>query len=295
VNFRTAREAIDWLVDTVRERGLEVVFRRYYGTYRGIVEDVEDEENRGRVRVRVLALGQKTAPKNVWAVPMFQKGQMHPPDKDTKVWVMFENGDPGLPMYTGEFLPKGHDLSELEHAEALYRGLKTPFGHWIRLSDDPDDPHLTISMKDRGYASFDKNGSVLVADKNGSHLYLNAESNELALLDSTYTGVTVKDGKLTLVSQGGTAIELGEALTILTPGDVAIAAGGTAQIKAGSVQLGDGAQMSGVLGETLIEILTPVMSALSTLSVATITAVNAPAGAAAGKLNTILSKVVKLK
>ena len=40
-------------IQSVRKFGLETVLRRYYSAYRGQVTDVEDEQNRCRIKVRV--------------------------------------------------------------------------------------------------------------------------------------------------------------------------------------------------------------------------------------------------
>lgn len=249
MRWRSADAFFDWFVDTVRRFGLEQITRRYYGTYTALVEDVADPDHRGRVRVAVPALAQKSAPQDLWAKPVFmgatrQHGHFFPPAVGDQVWVMFEGGDPDKPLYVGGFIAEGQTPAEFD--SYLKRGVKTPLGHYIRYSDDPDDPHITLSMaldsdgNAGGYMTMDKNGSVLMANKDGSNIYMNAEAGETTLMHSTGAMVSINSDGVSVISADGSVVDVGSSVTVLTPGDVTLNGGGTCLIKTGTVTLGDG-------------------------------------------------------
>jgi hypothetical protein len=256
-NFKSPADVVDWLVRGVRKLGLEQMFGRYYGTYRAIVEDVVDPEGRGRVRLKIPVLGQVKASPDLWAVPVWPgasggHGIFFSPVVGDVVWVQFESGDPNRPLLVGGMTAKAKMPAELASPEALRRGIRTPGGHWIRFSDDPADLHLTISTAGGGYASMDKDGNVIVSNKNGSHLYLNAKDGQTTVMDETGSMVSMVDGKISLVAKDGSAISISDKVQVLAKGDVVLTAGGKVSIKAGSVDVGDAATQQAVLGTAML-------------------------------------------
>ena len=253
--FDSPAAVVDWLVSTVRRFGLENLFKRYYGTYRGIVEDTADPERRGRARVRILVLGQDQAPDDLWALPvlpmMSQKhGLFLPPEVGDLVWVQFENGDPVRPLYMGGILSRSQVPDEFTPTDdgPFKRGIRTPAGHWVRFNDDPADPHVTISAVGGGYATMDKDGNVLLANKNGSNLYLNAKDGQTTLMDQSGATVTMVDGVVALISADGSVVTVDKDAQVITPGNMTVTSGGKVTLKAGAVDIGDGAQQAVVLG-----------------------------------------------
>jgi hypothetical protein len=252
MKWKTPDAFFDWFVDQVRRFGLEQLTRRYYGTYLGLVESAEDPDGRGRVMLCIPALAQTTAPEEVWARPVgfpgsaMGHGHFFPPVKGDQVWVCFEGGDPDKPLYMGGFI--ANDQRPDEFDSELKRGIKTPLGHFIRFSDDPDDPHITISMATDGdgnaggYVSMDKDGSVLISNVNGSHLYLNAKDNQTTLMHETGAMVSMSDnGGVCLISADGSIVDCSDQVQVLTPGDVVLNSSGAITLAAGSVTLGSGA------------------------------------------------------
>jgi len=77
---------------------------RFYGKYRGTVDDVDDPETLGRIKVRVPEVyGNVVSP---WALPCAPYagsgvGFFAIPPKKAGVWVEFEAGDPSRPIWTG--------------------------------------------------------------------------------------------------------------------------------------------------------------------------------------------------
>lgn len=82
--------------------------RRFYGTYRGVVVDVNDPLGKGRVRLKVpqILSGAVTD----WAWGKGSKGIHIAPTVNQGVWVEFEGGDPSFPVWGGVF---GPDTSKL--------------------------------------------------------------------------------------------------------------------------------------------------------------------------------------
>lgn len=84
--------------------------RRFFGKYRGKVEQNLDVENRGRIQVSVPAvLGQGRLSWAMPSVPMagMQAGIYAVPPRNANVWVEFEGGNPDHPIWSGCFWGTG--------------------------------------------------------------------------------------------------------------------------------------------------------------------------------------------
>lgn len=80
--------------------------QRYGGLYRAIVHDIRDPLNQNRIRVRVpQVLGQDVSE---WAWPIqTATAEYQLPAVGQGIWVAFESGDPGFPIWLGTFFTKG--------------------------------------------------------------------------------------------------------------------------------------------------------------------------------------------
>jgi len=68
------------------------------GLYRGFVRDNVDPEGRFRLRVQVpLVSGEALS----WAEACLAPGHRDVPDIGDSIWVMFEGGDQGCPVWLG--------------------------------------------------------------------------------------------------------------------------------------------------------------------------------------------------
>ena len=99
--------------DTDLERLLEEMEGRYFGKYRGKVVDNQDPEKRGSIKVRVPGVLAET---DLWALPCSpyagkDVGFFAIPPVDASVWVEFEAGELGHPIWTGCFWEKGEIAS----------------------------------------------------------------------------------------------------------------------------------------------------------------------------------------
>lgn len=73
-----------------------------YGLYRGQVVSNKDPLERRRIKVKVPAITGESP--SAWAWPMETSSvKTDPPAVGQGVWVLFENGDPAYPIWTGVF------------------------------------------------------------------------------------------------------------------------------------------------------------------------------------------------
>ncbi len=129
---------------------------RFWGKYRGVVRDVADPEQMGRIRARVPSvLGETELP---WALPCVPfAGDTHGlvllPVEGDGVWIEFEGGDPALPVWTGCWWGRGE--LPAPGAEKV-RVLATPGGLQVVLDDDkkelrlvhPDGAEIILGSKE---------------------------------------------------------------------------------------------------------------------------------------------------
>jgi len=132
-------------VETLLERGAD----RFYGKYRGLVADINDPLQVGRLQARVPeVLGEN---QSGWALPCAPyggKGQglFTIPPVGAGVWIEFEGGDPSRPIWTGTWWGTGDVPSDEQGATAqtTTKILRTEFGLIVSL----DDAKKTITLSD---------------------------------------------------------------------------------------------------------------------------------------------------
>lgn len=253
--------------DRIKKQGLEWL-GLYYGIYRAEVVDnsgPEDQQGQGIITVRVPAIGDDPLTKPRVAYPMTgfagkdYGSKLLPPSGDF-VWVMFENGRPDMPVWTGGWW--GTDELPEEMKKTTRHGFKTPGGHSVLFSDDPDNRFVRITWHsdDSGddefaFVELTKDGGLAMSNKNGSSVFLSAEDKSVLIVSEQGHSVSMNDGALTLADKDGNVISIdGGDVTVFSSGDVNVASQ-TVNLKTGSVFLGDPAAFSGVLGELLLAYL----------------------------------------
>jgi Type VI secretion system/phage-baseplate injector OB domain len=119
---------------------------RFYGKYRGKVENNLDPQQQGRVQVSCPAvLGDATL---AWALPCAPGagngvGLFLIPPNGANVWVEFEGGDPDYPIYSGGFWGLGE--APALPALATTKILKTD-GVSLKLDDLPGAGGVTLEV-----------------------------------------------------------------------------------------------------------------------------------------------------
>jgi hypothetical protein len=145
---------------------------QYFGKYTGIVKDNSDPEKLGHLKVTVPAIFPED--EEMVAVPALPYGFFFVPETDTKVWVEFEGGDPGYPLWTGVQYVKGDWAKEAEADPPTLRVVKTPGGHLLIFDDDAGsielrlgDADTSLVLDDSGIALKDGNGNKITFASGG--------------------------------------------------------------------------------------------------------------------------------
>lgn len=159
----------------------ELTRARFYGKYRGIVQDVNDSDKLGRVRAYVPEVyGEDVI--SPWAMPCVSlAGAKHGfvclPEAQDGVWIEFEAGDPARPIWTGCWWGTDDLADDLNKHKA--RTWVTTSGHRITLDDDGKKVLINhakgakVEMTDSSMTLECKSGKV-VLDSSGVNINDNA-------------------------------------------------------------------------------------------------------------------------
>ncbi|MFZ7090750.1 phage baseplate assembly protein V [Primorskyibacter sp. 2E233] len=160
---------------------------KFFGKYRGKVEDNLDPLGLGRVKVSVAdVLGDGTM---AWAMPCFPGagpgvGLYAIPPVGGNVWVEFERGEPDYPVYSGGFWDAGDAPVPMGPTQQNVKAWVGD-GFRVEINDLPGLGELTISVTTAtGDAVLSADASAMSLSFSGSSVKIDA------------TGVTVNDGNL---------------------------------------------------------------------------------------------------
>lgn len=220
---------------------------KYYGKYSGTVTDNSDPDNMGRIQVTVPAvLGEEH---EVTARPCLPYGHFFVPPVGAQVWVEFEAGDPEHPLWVGTWYPAGTTPPEAAIDPPENRVIQTASGHTIEILDKDGDEKIVIRHKSDAFLAIDKDGSVVLSNKNGSNLYLNADAGEATLLE--------EHGNLVSMTSDGVLIANKDGKTVQLSGDTASVVAEKIVLHGATVALGGGSaadMQPAVLGNDLMQI-----------------------------------------
>jgi uncharacterized protein involved in type VI secretion and phage assembly len=191
---------------------------RHYGKHRGIVVDVDDPDNQGRIRARVPEVLADV--ESGWALPAAPYagpgvGAFTIPPVGAGVWIEFEAGDPSRPIWSGcwwapDDRPKDHDGTQATPPLKILRsekGLMVSLddqGQTINLSDEHGSNILTIQVQ---------NGQVTV--KGATKVVV--EAPQIELVENATHPVVFGDDLLQYLNQ---VVQLYQ--THVHPGELAI-------------------------------------------------------------------------
>jgi len=255
-NKKRIIDPLSWLVEAVQLLGFSSIFGRYFGLYRGIVIDNEDDENRGRVRVQVPAAGQITeddVPPDLYALPcgnglsVGASGKVHglffPPEVGDQVWVMFEKGIAAKPVYMGGWIHQDPETNEFE-GNPKFRGFRTESGSVLKFNDE--DGSITIAKGDGSGEStsamiaLTAAGELILSTTGGSQIYLNNDGGEITFIAADGSLLSIGNGTAQLINASGAVIAAdGDEITLSSPGNINMVAGGKITLQ-GAVDLGMG-------------------------------------------------------
>lgn len=198
----------------------------YFGKYTGIVKDNRDAQKLGQITVSVPAI---FPPEELMmARAALPYGVFFVPENETKVWVEFDGGDTGLPIWSGAQYVAGEWPAEAAADPPTKRVVKTKAGHLLIFDDTAGSE--TVEIRDGA------NGHVITLDASGIAIKDGVNQHQLTLdgtgvtiqavsgakLQLTNAGVTLDAGPLP-VSVTGALVRLGPgALPVIRVGDMGI-------------------------------------------------------------------------
>jgi uncharacterized protein involved in type VI secretion and phage assembly len=146
--------------------------QRYYGVVIGVVSNIDDPENTGRVKVRFPWLSSDE--ESHWArVCQFMtgndRGSWFIPEVNDEVLVAFEHGDVNHPYVVGS-LYNGQDQppSENSHSsENNIRMIKSRSGHIIKIDDTSGSEQVEIKTSSgKSVLTMKSDGSITIKSEN---------------------------------------------------------------------------------------------------------------------------------
>ncbi|KAM3090253.1 phage baseplate assembly protein V [Phormidesmis sp. 146-35] len=201
---------------------------QYFGKYTGIVKDNRDDQNLGQIQVSVPTI---FPPDELMvARPALPYGFFFIPEVDAKVWVEFEGGDSGLPIWTGIQYVAGEWAAEAEANPPEKRVIKTASEHLIIFNDKSDEKAIQIQSA---------NGHTITLDKDGIKINDGVNSHSLTF-DANGAKLQTQSGAKVELTATATKIETGQGAKVeLMSGMTTVDSGGRPiQIKGSSVLLG---------------------------------------------------------
>jgi uncharacterized protein involved in type VI secretion and phage assembly len=123
---------------------------RFYGKFRGIVNDIDDPLMIGRIKAQVPDV--YGAGTSGWAMPCApfggsQTGFFALPTVGAGVWIEFEHGDPDYPVWSGAWWGSAADLpTDLLAPPYKKVMVVTPGGHSITIDDTPGIGGITLKI-----------------------------------------------------------------------------------------------------------------------------------------------------
>ncbi len=218
---------------------------KFYGKYAGLVvenpnatDETKKADGRGWVLVAVPSIyGEGIA---VRARPCLPYGHFYLPPPGTKVWVEFEAGDTGYPIWAGVWYPDETAPEETRTTPLTERVIQTPFGHTLHLSDNKDEEKITLRHGKNAFLSLTKDGSALLSNNTGANLFLDADGKAATLQNAAGHLITMGEDAILIAGKDGAVIEIkGDTVTILAA---------KVNLSGTSVALGAGAMEPTIMG-----------------------------------------------
>jgi uncharacterized protein involved in type VI secretion and phage assembly len=190
--------------------------QRENGIVIGIVDDLDDQDNLGRVRVRFPHLNGELSNWARVATPFGGKdrGLFLRPERNDEVLVAFEHGDPRAPYIVGSLWskPDPPPADDGKRVDNNWRFLRSRSGHVLKF-DDTDGAER-----------------VEIVGKGGSHKIVIDVSGSLIEISCT-------SGDLTLKAPSGKVSIQGQSVEIKATQNMSVQASGDMTIKGTSVAI----------------------------------------------------------
>lgn len=183
--------------------------QRENGIVIGVVEDLDDQEDLGRVRVKFPHLNGELSNWARIATPFGGKGRglFLRPERDDEVLVAFEHGDPRAPYIIGALWskPDPPPSDDGNRTQNNWRFLRSRSGHVLKFDDTDGSERIEIVGKDAT--------QMLVIDVANGKIEISCSSGDIAL--SAPSGkVSIDAQTVEISSKGETKVQATGNLTL---------------------------------------------------------------------------------
>jgi hypothetical protein len=270
-------------ITTLKHIGLEY-YNKYYAIYPAIVEDTNDPEKRGRIKISLPSILEEGEILSNWCDPAGQPlagdqtGQFMPPYEGDVVDVVFENGDLNFPKYFGGFwaqeeLPPDFSDGYGENGPDV-RGWVFKSGQKILVDETDGQEVITI---------YNKDGSTIVMDSADGTITINTTQDTKIVAQGNVSVEAQQDcsvnaqGKVDVTSGSDCTVTAGGKVEVTSSADATVNASGSCNIKAGGDCKVDASSISlnGSSGEILTTMTMPLVDNITgqpSVGVPTVTA-----------------------
>jgi uncharacterized protein involved in type VI secretion and phage assembly len=151
--------------------------QRENGIVIGVVDDLDDQEDLGRVRVKLPHLNGELSNWARIATPFGGKGRglFLRPEREDEVLVAFEHGDPRAPYIVGSLWskPDPPPSDDGKRTENNWRFLQSRSGHLLKFDDTDGAERIEIVGKDGNHK--------IVIDVSGNKIEITCSQGDLKL------------------------------------------------------------------------------------------------------------------
>lgn len=220
---------------------------RVYGVVVGLVKDVQDPDEQGRVKLSFPWLAEDA--ESGWAPiarPMAgqDRGYFYQPEVDDEALVAFEHGDVNHPMVLG-FLHNGIDKPPYKDIDQHVRRLKSVAGHVLELDDrqgkesvrlhtnkghqlqlhDPDGYVELVTVGGQKIRMQDQPARIELSTTGGTRVTMDDQPSEITLTTTTGVSVTISDtGGVSVSAPSGPVAVSSLSATVSAVSSVTVAA-----------------------------------------------------------------------
>ncbi|KGQ19375.1 Rhs element Vgr protein [Lysobacter dokdonensis DS-58] len=189
---------------------------RENGIVIGIVDDLDDQEDLGRVRVRFPHLNDEVSNWARIATPFGGKGRglFLRPERDDEVLVAFEHGDPRAPYIVGSLWskPDPPPKDDGKRTDNNWRFLQSRSGHLLKFDDTDGKERVEIVGKDGNHKIvIDVSGAKIEITCSSGDIVLSAPSGKVSIDAQT---VEIKSSQSTTVKATGSMTLSGQTVAI---------------------------------------------------------------------------------
>lgn len=187
-----------------------------YGVVIGVVTDVDDPDDQGRIKLKFPWLAEEGADSG-WAPiakPMAGKdrGFHYLPETEDEALVAFEHGDVNHPMVLG-FLHNGVDLPPVDGIDEHVRRLKSVAGHVLELDDRSGKESVRLhTNKGHQLELHDPNAEIELHTVGGHKIRMQDQPGQIQLATAGGTTVTMDDtpSKIELTTTAGVTVTISD-------------------------------------------------------------------------------------